>query len=236
MINDVLWDRVSSITVRFSNKRIGYTNARILRHASHSCNELHDARDTNDDTYYVCIRYCIVLCTLTRDSQHGSIGRIELQDAQRLVLRPFLQTAVQLELHDRRCRRRSPSQPDRLFPHLHHCSSSYLLILGTIYDRSTFSLPVNGHYRVTTSSTRARPSADIVYTGAMTRARAHVTPSTANCHPSDTCVRADARARRENVTHTFSFIPTSSPVSRHASRTRPGCFGDCLLRDNPAIT
>jgi len=44
---------------------------------------------------------------LTSDSQHGPVGRIQLQDAQGLVLRPFLEAAVQLELHDPR----SPSRP-----------------------------------------------------------------------------------------------------------------------------
>lgn len=42
------------------------------------------------------------VAVLTSDSQHGTVGRIELQDAQGLVLRPFLEAAVQLELHDPR--------------------------------------------------------------------------------------------------------------------------------------
>lgn len=161
------------------------------------------------------------IAVLTSDSQHGPVGRIELQDAQGLVLRPFLEAAVQLELHD-------PRSPSRPIASLTPCSgaaphASFCFVRRVARWQCPYA-PLPAQRVVNNNS---RPFLDIVYITARCDTKHH------RVHP--THVRVDARASTaENVTLTPLFpLPFSRPRAR---ADRVVCFSSetrcvCELRE-----
>lgn len=141
-----------------------------------------------------------VAVLLTSDSQHGPVGRIELQDAQGLVLRPFLEAAVQLELHDP-C---SPSRPIASLtpysgPAPHACLSLSLSAAFRTAPRLAMAMSFTHRYHHDAASTTTRGR---LSTSLFTSLRDAI-PNTMRrerVHPPH--VRFDARAStaKKNVT------------------------------------
>lgn len=145
------------------------------------------------------------VAVLTSDSQHGTVGRIELQDAQGLVLRPFLEAAVQLELHD-------PRRPGLTL------RTSYTILEGCAAS-SRFAQRVVVRWQrpfaplLLLRQHNARPFDDIVYTTAST-------PVPSN-DPSDTCVDTHVRFLRKTCTCFILLFPSPFFLFlSHTLRTR----------------
>lgn len=152
------------------------------------------------------------VAVLTSDSQDGPVGRIELEDAQGLVLRPFLEAAVQLELHDPR----SPSRPIASFT---PCSGA-APHASLRFARRAMAMSL----RATTSTTLRRQLAAVSRHCLYHRHRAPP------IHPIH--MRTDARASTAKNSNTHTTVP--SPL---CSLCRLRVHADCarLIRNTSRL-